>query len=150
MNSHFSLGLKNPCLEIIFTLQYQWLRKLGYYFWFGQHVTKKDPLIKRCSLLLNGYDLFENRHIDFCRWIMPYEHHANTLDPYCGINVVPFSFFPDQSRPSGSLNMSRIDQVVLNLITTNEISSTQMGIVEVYTRYYNILQVSDGIAMLTF
>jgi hypothetical protein len=69
----------------------------------------------------------------------PYQHH--TRCPATGIYVYSFSLNPEQHQPSGSVNMSRIDNATL-LLTLNSSSSMQL---RTYATNYNVLRVMAGI-----
>ena len=62
---------------------------------------------------LNGHDRFDRREGAYFNYVQPYQHHTNT--PADGINVYSFALHPEQHQPSGSCNLSRIDNTQLNL-----------------------------------
>ena len=53
-----------------------------------------------------------------------------------GIYVYSFALNPEQHQPSGSVNMSRIDNATLNLTLTTGTQAIQLRL---YTTNYNVL-----------
>jgi len=62
---------------------------------------------------LNGHDRFDVREGSYFNYVQPQQHHTNT--PADGINVYSFALNPEEHQPSGSANLSRIDNTQLNL-----------------------------------
>jgi hypothetical protein len=62
---------------------------------------------------LNGHDRFERREGAYFNYVQPDQHHTNT--PADGIQVYSFALFPEQHQPSGTANLSRIDNTQLCL-----------------------------------
>lgn len=69
----------------------------------------------------------------------PYQHH--TRCPATGIYVYSFALNPEQHQPSGTVNMSRIDNATL-LLTLNTSSALQL---RTYAQNYNVLRIMSGI-----
>lgn len=65
------------------------------------------------QLKLNGHDRFDKREGAYFNYVQPHQHHSNT--PADGINVYSFSLSPEEHQPSGTANLSRIDDVTLTL-----------------------------------
>jgi hypothetical protein len=59
-------------------------------------------------LLLNGTDRFAERQGSYFRLVQPYQHHTRV--PTKKIYSYSFALSPEEHQPSGTLNMSRIDQ----------------------------------------
>jgi hypothetical protein len=70
---------------------------------------KGKNIIKSSSLLLNSNNRFQSRSGDYFNWVVPYEKHKKT--PSTGIYVYSFSINPEQAQPTGSCNMSKIDNI---------------------------------------
>jgi len=62
---------------------------------------------------LNGHDRFDRRRGNYFNYVQPYQHHTHT--PADGINVYSFALLPEQHQPSGTANLSRIDNTQLNI-----------------------------------
>ena len=100
------------------------------------------------KLQLNGHDRFSERNGDYFNYVQPYQHHTNT--PATGINVYSFALKPEEHQPSGTCNMSRIDNASLNLqLTTNTTKQTSAQVM-VYAVNYNVLRIMSGMAGLAY
>merc|ERR1711907_747617 len=101
----------------------------------------------RGKLQLNGHDRFSERMGRYFNLVQPYQHHTNV--PATGVNVYSFGLKPEEHQPSGTCNMSRIDNATLQLtLTANTFvhdtgaaSSTTDAKVRVYATNYNVLRI---------
>lgn len=98
-----------------------------------------DPMVD-AQLQLNGHDRFKTRKAGYFNLWQPYQHHTN--GPAVGIYVYSFGLKPEEHQPSGTCNMSRIDNATLNLTMA---SSAAMKLYT-YTRNYNVLRVMSGMS----
>jgi len=110
----------------------------------GFHAGALNPLTKGL-LQLNNADRFAEREGNYFNYIQPYQHHTN-IPANRGINVYSFALKPEEHQPSGTLNMSRIDNAVLAV--TNECSSA--GTINVYAVNYNVLRILSGMGGLAY
>ena len=94
------------------------------------------------KLQLNGHDRFSERQRDFFRYVQPFQHHTNI--PTKEINVYSFALKPEEQQPSGSANMSRIDNATLQL--------TQSGAenIKIFATNYNVLRIMSGMGGLAY
>jgi hypothetical protein len=108
-------------------------------------------------LKLNGHDRFDEREGAYFNYVQPAQHHSNT--PADGINVYSFALFPEQHQPSGSANLSRIDDTVLTLRFLDSTSSTNLPSLNflndgnelwVFATNYNILRIMSGLGGLAY
>lgn len=74
--------------------------------------------VSSAKLQLNGHDRFSERDGRYFNLVQPYQHHENV--PKQGINVYSFGLKPEEHQPSGTCNMSRIDNATLQLTLTNQ------------------------------
>ena len=98
-----------------------------------------DPVVD-AKLQLNGHDRFATRKGGYFNLVQPYQHH--TRIPATGIYVYSFSLTPELHQPSGSVNMSRIDNATLQL----SMSSAAAMKLYTYVTNYNVLRVMSGLA----
>jgi len=105
---------------------------------------------------LNGHDRFDTREGAYFNYIQPYEAHTHT--PADGINVYSFALHPEQHQPSGSANLSRIDntQLILTYADPTYVSTYPSlhffydADLYVYDFNYNVLRVMSGMAGLAY
>jgi hypothetical protein len=69
--------------------------------------------VAEALIQLNGHDRFDKREGDYFNYVQPHQHHTNT--PADGINTYSFALHPEQHQPSGTANLSRIDNTQLNV-----------------------------------
>jgi hypothetical protein len=79
--------------------------------------------IKRVTLQLNGHDRFEGRSGSFFRLLQNWDH-ASRSSPIAGAYMYSFALKNDAVQPSGSLNMSRIDNATLVVETKETVDYT--------------------------
>lgn len=99
------------------------------------------------KLQLNGHDRFSERLGRYFNEVQPYQHHENI--PSTGINVYSFALKPEEQQPSGSANMSRIDNATLQLTLTAAANASN-PIVKIYATNYNVLRIMSGMGGLAY
>ena len=113
----------------------------------------------RAKLQLNGHDRFQERLGSYFNLVQPYQHHTNV--PATGINVYSFALRPEEHQPSGTCNMSRIDNATLQLQLTPKavgmdvsgtpgVTSGKAGKLRVYATNYNVLRIMSGMGGLAY
>ena len=101
------------------------------------------------KLQLNGHDRFSERDGRYFNLVQPYQHHTNVPAP--GINVYSFGLKPEEHQPSGTCNMSRIDNATLQLNLTPEATDcSRCCKVRVYATNYNVLRIMSGMGGLAY
>ena len=112
------------------------------------HCWGENPVVT-AKLQLNGQDRFSEREGTYFDLVQPYQHH--TRAPDTGINVYSFALRPEEHQPSGTCNMSRIDNATLQLVLSNAtVESTNTAKVRVYATNYNILRVMSGMGGMAY
>lgn len=105
-------------------------------------------IILQETLMFNGHERLSLRDSEYFSQIQPYQNHSH--NPPEGINVYSFSIHPENHQPSGTANMSRIDNIDLRIVVTPEISFTNTARLRIYGIVYNILRISNGVSGLVF
>ena len=100
------------------------------------------------KLQLNGHDRFSERMGRYFNLVQPYQHHTNV--PATGINVYSFGLEPEEHQPSGSCNMSRIDNATLQLTLTAATVANGDAKVKVFATNYNVLRIISGMGGLAY
>jgi hypothetical protein len=101
--------------------------------------------VKTAKLQLNAHDRFSQRDGKYFNQVQPYQHHTNM--PAVGINMYSFALKPEEHQPSGSCNMSRIDNATLQLQLAKMSEGSQ---VSVYATNYNVLRIMSGMGGLAY
>lgn len=97
----------------------------------------KNPVVT-AKLQLNGHDRFSERDGRYFNLVQPYQHFENV--PSVGVNVYSFGLKPEEHQPSGTCNMSRIDNATLQLTLSQGAINTGSKTckVRVYAVNYNV------------
>lgn len=149
-NVSLKLSLNHPCKSIYWVCQLDYFRHpiLNDRFNYTTVYKNGESLIRKSVLLLNGQQRFAEREANYFNWVQPYQHHSNS--PNSGINCYSFSIFPEQGQPSGTCNMSRIDNINLTLTLNTVINPSNTASIRVYAINYNVLRILHGLGGVAF
>jgi len=106
------------------------------YFNYTNSLNTKQ--ITDAILMLNGHERMEVQDEDYFRLIQQKKHFNRISDKY--IYVYSFSIKPLEYQPSGNIQFSRIDNVILKT-TMNGLEPCEW---QVYAENYNILRIMEG------
>jgi hypothetical protein len=137
------LALNHPCKELVWVL-HTGARESAREWSNFTNASNVDTIVD-AKLQLNGHDRFSTRKAGYFNLVQPYQHH--TAIPSTGIYVYSFALNPEQHQPSGTVNMSRIDNATLMLNTT---TSTNPFKLRVYAVNYNVLRIMSGMGGLAY
>lgn len=113
----------------------------------------KKNIAKMAKIKFNSRDREVFKDVEYYNYIQPLEHHYSTPDT--GIMIYSFSLNPENTQPSGSANMGRIDDSSIEIQLTD---SVKTDILEKNARYtwriyassYNILRIMSGLAGIVY
>jgi hypothetical protein len=137
------LALNHPCKELVWVLHTQ-ARETAKDWTTFSNASGVDTVVD-AKLQINGADRFSTRKGRYFNMVQPFQHH--TAIPSTGIYVYSFALHPEQHQPSGSVNMSRVDNATLLLSTS---TSTNPFKLRVYAVNYNVLRVMSGMGGLSY
>lgn len=100
--------------------------------------------VDKAKIKFNGKDRITYLDGKYFNCYIPAKYYKNSVDT--GVNVYTFALNPTAYEPSGSLNMSYVED--FNLFMKMNVS--EHGDVHVYTRNYNILRIMGGQAGLLY
>jgi len=141
------LSLSQPIKELywVTVLNYITIDQFNY---TNNYVDGINMLVKS-SLILNGHPRYSAREGNYFNWVQPYQNH--TRGPDEGIYVYSFCLTPETiGQPSGSINMSKIDDIKLKLEFDGTLSTTNSATLRVYGINYNILRIIHGLGGVAF
>jgi len=123
---------------------------------YGVYLNKSGNPVARVLLQLNGHDRFSERDGNYFNYVQPYQHHSNT--PADGCNMYSFALNPEEHQPSGTCNMSRIDNATLNLTFGgsaygSDFKGTYLAEdsnISIYATNYNVLRIMSGMGGLAY
>jgi hypothetical protein len=121
----------------------------------GMLVNNKYNTVSSGLIQLNGHDRFDRREGAYFNLIQTYNYHSST--PAAGTNVYSFALHPEQHQPSGTCNLSRIDNTTIVLDLNTEIPFSDpsrnppaLSVVGansefyIYDTNYNVLRIMSG------
>ena len=139
------LTFNNPCKELLFACVDQNNYNYNNYFNYSRLLDEK-PLISEATLMLDGRHRYDDLLPEFIfREYFPNIVHSVVPDKY--LYVMPFAIKPEDTQPTGSLNMSRFDEITLNLKMTNGNPACKLY---VFGIMYNIVTIENGILTFEF
>tara|TARA_Y100000389_G_scaffold41693_1_gene36399 strand:- start:7037 stop:8794 length:1758 start_codon:yes stop_codon:yes gene_type:complete len=128
------LNFNHPVKELI------WVEKLDGDQPTGEFATSYT----KANIQLNGHDRFSSREPSYFQLVQPYQHHTR-IPLHKDISVYSFSLQPEEHQPSGTCNMSRIDNATLYLE-----NAFNGNTIKVFAINYNVLRVMSGMGGLAY
>ena len=115
----------------------------------GEPGVVEDDLLGTAILRLDGMDRFYIRNAAYFRLTQTLQHHTTVPTAPTYIYLYSFSLKPELEQPSGTINCSKIDDIILSLaFNPNELSQDRT--VQVYATNYNVLRIEGGLGGLAF
>lgn len=140
------LKFNHACKEILFALVTTESSENNDHFNYSQTMNNEAmPLIKSATLLLDGTVRFDDLPEVYYRLAAP--HKAHSVVPLKHLYVMPFALNCEHNQPTGSVNLSRFDQVKLNIQMQDDTPECKLY---VYAINYNILTFKDGFMFFEF
>ena len=144
----------HPIREFLFVLQRNIME--SYHEWFNysslpiSEIGVRRDLLSSAVLTLDGQDRFEARDAGYFRLVQPWQRH--TVIPNDDfIYVYSFALRPEDLQPTGSMNASRIDSIVWQIITDQAtVPARGNCVTRIYATNHNVLRVVDGFGGLLF
>lgn len=125
---------------------------------YGTTLDHRGNIVLDGLLVLNGHDRFQRREGNYFNYVQPYQHHTRT--PADGINIYSFALHPEQHQPTGTANMSRIDNTKLNYRTQDPMRQNPQRYaplnysvgttVWIFATNYNVLRIMSGMGGLAY
>ena len=138
-NNTFRLNFNHPVKELVWVTRLDAAGTLPFDYSDGSAGNNTH----NAKLTLNGHDRFSERDGAYFNYVQPFQHHTST--PGVGVNVYSFALKPEDHQPSGTCNMSRIDNTSLKLTNNDAASKTS-----IYAVNYNVLRVMGGMGGLAY
>jgi hypothetical protein len=148
------LEFNHPLRELIWVIKRDIMD--SYHEWFNysslsiSETGRRTDMLAAAILQLDGMDRFQERDAGYFRLVQAWQHHT-VIPSDDFIYTYSFALKPEELQPSGSLNASRIDNLVL-MLTMNQTTTPPRGncTARVYGLNHNVLRVVDGFGGLLF
>ena len=147
-NNKIRLNFNHPVKELVWVARSEDNESANEWTNFTDSVgfTGADPLVD-AKLQLNGHDRFSARKARYFNLVQPHQHHSNI--PVTGVYVYSFGLHPEQHQPSGTVNLSRIDNSTFQQTYKAALfaGGKQLRVL-MYAVNYNVLRIMSGINYL--
>ena len=120
-----------------------------YYTKIYKYKEIKTPISVIDSMVIksNGSDLFREIDSTYFNKIIPYQKYLNSVD--MGYYVYSFALNPLEQQPSGHLNFSLLEDIVLKSENNIQVSDKPV-ILKTITKEYNLLRIMSGLSALAW
>ena len=150
-SNKFNFGYSNPCKEFIFRAQMDYLvennvlQKSNYCLDYD----KQKNIINNIGIFMNGISRITSRQSEYFHNVQSLQYHSNKGVP--GLYSYSFSLFPENSsQPSGSCNLSKMDEISIEIKVDKEINYLNPAKFRLYGLCLNVLRIIDGQCGLAF
>lgn len=163
-NFNAKIIAEHPCKLMTWVTQLEYIKKSKDYFNYTDSYQNKifdvdkydvkfgypvgKSLINTETILMNGNPRLSLRNASFFDKMQPFEHTKHT--PLAGINMYSFATQPFVTYPTGTCNMSQIDNLEVQLILSPKINVNNRALFRCYCLCYNVLRIVSGLAALVF
>jgi hypothetical protein len=148
------LEFNHPIKELLWYIQRDDM--LRYHEWYnysslGIYETgHRTDLLLDAVLQLDGFDRFQKRDAGYFRLVQPWQYHTVIPEKYF-LYSYSFALQPEDVQPSGSMNASRMDSIVLQVnINTALVNAVGNLHSRVYATNLNVLRIADGYGGVLF
>jgi Major capsid protein N-terminus/Large eukaryotic DNA virus major capsid protein len=157
------LEFNHPIRELIWVVQRDQMQNLHEWFNYSStsitEVGRRQDLLATAVLQLDGFDRFEVRDAGYFRLLQPMQHHT-TVPQGDFIYVYSFALQPEDLQPTGSMNASRIDNLVLQagiqadtglpISDPNYVPARGNSHITIFATNDNVLRIVNGFGGLLF
>lgn len=144
------LPFNHPCSELFFVIREKDSDDNNDWFNFAKRtntiLTKLQPFLKSAKLTLDGHERVERTNEFTLRVTNNNRYHTNTTNK--NIYTMSFCNDPEKQYPTGSLNLSLVDQAELILELHSNIQSLP-GLF-VFARNFNIINIKQGMFQIKY
>jgi hypothetical protein len=159
------IEFNHPVRELFWYIQRDDMTRYHEYFNYSSLGVNEDgvrqDLLIDTVLQLDGFDRFQVRDAGYFRLVQPWQYHTVIPEDFF-VYSYSFALRPEDVQPTGSMNASRIDSIVLQVTvnTTLQVQlpppapQTPFGIGNMHARVYginhNVFRIADGFGGVLF
>ncbi|ARF09379.1 NCLDV major capsid protein [Indivirus ILV1] len=142
---HTITRFKNPCKEFFWMLQdLNYIKKKK---WHKYDYKNENP-VGAAKITFNIRDREHYKDGIFYNQVQPYERHYSS--PSKGINVYNFCLDPETVQPTGTANLSQIEEVGIHIKLNNNIDNRVTFRWPIYALTNNLLRIFSGLSGLVW
>lgn len=141
------INFQNPCQEILFSCVDQNNFDNNCYFDYSRRLDQKN-IISKSKLLLDGRNRYDINYLPEFIFRQFFPNNLHSVIPMKYMYVMPFAIKPediDKGQPSGSINLSRFNEVTLSLEMSKDNPICKLY---VYGICLNIVTIENGVLSL--
>lgn len=152
-------SLNHPCKELIWAIEEQSDETLPFTYAklaietetdangvvTNSTVVTTNETFKNAKMVINGHDRMCEMDSMYYRYMVPFQRHTRV--PGKPIYCYSFALKPEDSNPTGTINMSRVDNSQLVFEFDSAINNRN---IHAFAVNYNVLKVQSGMAGLAF
>jgi hypothetical protein len=113
-------------------------------------VGARQDILADAVLQLDGFDRFQVRDAGYFRLVQPWQYHTVVPEDNF-VYSYSFALRPEDAQPSGSMNASRLDSIVLQInLNANLVNALGTLSTRVYAINHNVLRIADGFGGVLF
>ena len=169
------LEFNHPLRELYWYIQRDDMIRYHEYFNYSSlgtfEVGTRTDILKTAILQLDGFDRFQVRDAGYFRLVQPWQYHT-VIPEESFVYSYSFSLRPEDAQPSGSMNASRMDSIVLQVTlktktagtcetldlgakptsNSDNVNSRAAGTfhARVFAKNHNVFRVADGFGGVLF
>jgi Major capsid protein N-terminus/Large eukaryotic DNA virus major capsid protein len=148
------LEFNHPIRELFWYIQRDDMAQYHEYFNYSSLATyeigNRQDMLQDAVLQLDGQDRFQIRDAGYFRLVQPWQYHTVIPEDYF-LYSYSFALRPEDIQPSGSMNASRMDSIVLQVnINTSLINDLGNIHSRVYAINHNVLRIAEGFGGVLF
>lgn len=138
------MSFNNPCKEIVLACTESANVEFNNYFNYSR-IDNSTAIIKELAMYLDGKIRYDYTPEFFYRLVYPNIIHTQVPLEY--VYSIPFSIMPEKNQPSGTLNMSKFQDVSFSIKMS---ANNPKCYLYIYAIMYNVLVIENGHASLKF
>lgn len=148
------LEFNHPVRELFWFIKRDDMNRYNEYFNYSSlgtfEIGTRTDILSDAVLQLDGFDRFKVRDAGYFRLVQPWQYHT-VLPEESFVYSYSFALRPEDVQPSGSMNASRMDSIVLQ-ISLNQTLVNTIGTLtsRVYAINHNVFRIADGFGGVLF
>ena len=148
------LEFNHPVRELFWFIKRDDMNRYNEYFNYSSlgtfEIGTRTDILSDAVLQLDGFDRFKVRDAGYFRLVQPWQYHT-VVPEESFVYSYSFALRPEDVQPSGSMNASRMDSIVLQ-ISLNQTLINTIGTLtsRVYAINHNVFRIADGFGGVLF
>lgn len=149
------LEFNHPVKELFWYIQRDDMTRYHEHFNYSSlgtfEVGNRTDMLQDTVLQLDGFDRFQLRDAGYFRLVQPWQHHTVIPEDFF-VYSYSFALRPEDAQPTGSMNASRMDSIVLQVNINPVLVESAIGTLHsrVYATNHNVFRVADGFGGVLF